>query len=162
MEINDDEGKPGQWSRGNDYVSAYMGYNEKITIADAYKAYETMLGRQIQGRYGEALEAEDSETITEAAQEDFVVALDLTGAWYDMMDELEVGQEPYEAIKEMTNSLEDYLAYKKHFVSFDYVGQRQFDVASNPLTREEAEEIEMLLEDYLGEWAVVKVISKNY
>lgn len=100
------------------------------------------------------------EPIAEAVEENTLVAVDFTMTWYDMMDELEVGQEPYEAIESAMVQLEEHLADNGHFVSFDYVGQQQFDIVTNPLTREEAQEVEKVLNEFLGEWAHVKVLRQ--
>lgn len=44
----------GSWARDNMEVSSYVGYEEEITVSDCYKAYETLLGRNISGRYKES------------------------------------------------------------------------------------------------------------
>jgi hypothetical protein len=234
-EIEDYDENLGQWSRDNENVSAYLGYNEDITVADAYKAYETMLGRSTQGRYSEAsqnqmLENKDymstykisyktekngewKEIVTTTktfeqygklnslieklqknsssivvtdmldkekiiftwiakentninfkenfneVKENFYVTVDFTRAWYDLMDELEVGQEPYEAIKGQIVALEDYLADNNVFMSFDYAGQKQYDIISNVAKQEECIKAKDLLDEFLDNWATVAIIE---
>lgn len=42
------------WDRNSKEVSDYIGYREQITVQDCYKAYETLKGRNISGRYNES------------------------------------------------------------------------------------------------------------
>jgi hypothetical protein len=187
-EIEDYDEKLGQWSRDNENVSAYLGYNEDITVADAYKAYETMLGRSTQSKYNKASQneiAEDDMKIKNAqvmkdkekkvlleekpelnklneSKETFFVAIDFTPSYYDAMDEAGIDESPYEVLMGQIPALEEmiYNQWKNNdiTVSFDYVGQKYYDIASNMMSEADAEKIAEQLQDFLGEWAIVKVL----
>lgn len=50
-----------QWTRDNNTHLDYLSYYEDVQVKDAYKAYETLLGRKIEGKYDDRREPIDIE-----------------------------------------------------------------------------------------------------
>ena len=66
------------WDRNDKTVSKYLGYDEDITVQDAYKAYEVLKGRSVGSKY----ETTQASAVTGAGDE-YVVISYLKGKQFD-------------------------------------------------------------------------------
>lgn len=104
------------------------------------------------------------EAVIEESRRDidnYRVVIDFSSAWYDLLGE-DTETTPYEAMEGQMAIIEDVLYDNGIFLSFDYVGQQSYDIASNFATLEECEEAEELLVDFFGEQAYVFILEKEF
>lgn len=50
-ELSDNSGSLGTWSHSNFHELTYLGYGKAISVSDAYLAYDSLLNRNVDGKY---------------------------------------------------------------------------------------------------------------
>jgi hypothetical protein len=93
------------------------------------------------------------------SDDEYHITVDFTTGFYDMMDASETGEDEYDMIQRAIYSIEEHLEDNAILLSFEYVGQKQYDIISNYTTYEKCVKAKELLEQFLGDWSDIDIIS---